>query len=82
MLSRFNALVRNVPVVAACPHPGAVLRRDWHLEDAADDDPVLQQIVVVAPLARRAGGRRVLKDHDESSVSFLKGKRDTCKPLP
>ena len=40
MLSRFNALVRNVPVVAACPHPGAVLRRDWHLFFGAETTPL------------------------------------------
>jgi hypothetical protein len=27
-------------IVAAGPHPRAVLRRDWHLEDAADDAAV------------------------------------------
>jgi hypothetical protein len=37
----------DVAVVAARPHPMMVLRRDRHLEDAADDDAVLDHVKVV-----------------------------------
>src|SRR5262245_6285927 len=43
----------DVAVVTARPHPGAVRRRDPHLEDAAATTTVLQHVVVgIAPLAR------------------------------
>jgi hypothetical protein len=52
----------DVAIVTARPHPGAVLRGDWHLEDAADHDAVLQHVVVViAPFAGRARGRCALR---------------------
>jgi hypothetical protein len=50
--------VRRTPVVAvvaAGPHPGTILRRNGHLEDAADSDAILQHVIVVlVPANRRA----------------------------
>src|SRR5262245_54164902 len=37
----------DVAVMAAGPHPEAVLRGDWYLEDAADNDAVLHHIKVI-----------------------------------
>jgi hypothetical protein len=36
------------------PHPMAVLRRDRHLEDAADDDTIVQHIKAVLLRPRRS----------------------------
>jgi hypothetical protein len=36
-----------VTIVAARPHPMPVFRRDRHLEDAADDDTIVQHVKAV-----------------------------------
>jgi hypothetical protein len=43
----------DLAVVAARPHPWAVRRRDRHLEDAADDDAVLEDAVILRVLTDR-----------------------------
>jgi hypothetical protein len=46
-----------------CGRSPTVWRCYWHREDAADDDAVLQHVVVViAPLAGLAGHRDALED--------------------
>ena len=45
----------SVAVVTARPHPMPVLRRDWHFEDATDDDAVFKHVkIVLAPADRGA----------------------------
>ena len=52
--------------------PGTVWRSDWHLEDAAHNDPIFEHIVVViAPLAGGARGRYALEDERLSRHSYL-----------
>jgi hypothetical protein len=53
----------DVAVVAARPRPGAIRRRGLLLANAPDHDAVLQHVlVVIAPLARRAGGGCAFED--------------------
>jgi hypothetical protein len=43
----------DVPIVAACPHPGAALGPNRiEAEDAADNNTVLQHVVVYRAIAR------------------------------
>src|SRR5215471_8061605 len=51
-----------VVTVGECPQPGLAHRRGGGLHDAADHDAAGEHVVVVlAPLARQAGGRRALE---------------------
>ena len=59
---------------AARPHPGAVLRRNRHLENAADHDAVLQHAaaVVVAAVAASVGAASVSQFGQSSPPALLR----------
>src|SRR5262245_3847524 len=58
----------DVAVVAARPHPGAIPRRSRRQEDAADDDAILQDIIVIIapqPYEREADPRLRISEAEE-----------------
>src|SRR5262245_62170302 len=77
----------DVAVVATRPHPSTVLRRDRHLEDAADDLAVFEHVeVVLIPADGRAfedqpGHRRYPSSSSPASVILNVLTSKIC-PLP
>src|SRR5262245_65574474 len=71
LLARGRIAVRralDLAVVAARPHPGAILRRSRRQEDAADDDAILQDIIVIIapqPYEREADPRLRISEAEE-----------------
>src|SRR5262245_33512677 len=60
----------DVPPVAARPHPGAALRRSrWHLEDAPDNNAVLQHVVVVLAPTRGVAALEDQRRHGTSDAA-------------
>jgi len=55
-------------IMTARPHPGPILRRDRHLEDAADHDAILQHVVIV--VAPPAGQARVVRSLEDQRPQF------------